>query len=207
MKAGLTRQDLLDEIDFELTQGAIVHGDLGQSIESVRRYQNQLRTDIFGVDHPKIDQREAMGRLFQVNDMLLTLLQEMAKRIETDKVDLGGTTLGSSPAPTPLGSADSIDTAMAADAESAIVEAMRMETLVVNRGVIPSHLPVIGNMINKLKSALHNVTLYYLDQLAAKQYGINKVYGASLIHLQRMHDKDQLELARLRAQLTNPKQP
>ena len=39
----LTVEDALNDIEIELLQGAVTRDDLGQSVQNVRRFQNQVR--------------------------------------------------------------------------------------------------------------------------------------------------------------------
>ena len=53
--------------------------DLGQSVQNVRRFQNGVRKEVLDTGG-KPDYREIAKRQFQINDMLLSLLQELATR-------------------------------------------------------------------------------------------------------------------------------
>jgi len=88
MKSVLTANDVLGDIEFELVQGAISRDELGQSIQAVRQYQNKLRSEVLASARRMDDYREVIGRLFQVNDMLITLLQEVSAALQSLRLDL-----------------------------------------------------------------------------------------------------------------------
>ena len=88
MKRWLTADDVLRDVEFEIAQGAISRDELGQGVQAVKEYQNKLRGEVFQASRQVGESREALSRLFQINDMLITLQQEMAAGIETLQVDL-----------------------------------------------------------------------------------------------------------------------
>jgi hypothetical protein len=83
----LSVQDALDDIDMELLQDAVQRDDLGQSVQNVRRFQNNARKET--LDTPgRPDYRAIANRQFQLNDMLLTLLQELSTRQRALELEL-----------------------------------------------------------------------------------------------------------------------
>lgn len=82
MKSTLTASDVLANIEFELMQGAISRDAFGRSLQEVRQHQNKVRQEVFGDGQQELNLREALSRQFQLNDMLLTLLQEMSGGFE-----------------------------------------------------------------------------------------------------------------------------
>jgi hypothetical protein len=83
MKHAITAQDVLSDIEFEIIQGAISRDELGESIQTVRQYQNKLRSYAFPAEQPAAAAEEILSRQFQLNDMLLTLLQETAATLQS----------------------------------------------------------------------------------------------------------------------------
>lgn len=88
MKRSLTADDVIREIEFELIQGAISKDELGQGIQTVKKFQNQIRAEFFNASSQSTDQRDYASRQFQINDMLTTLLQEMAATIQSLRLEL-----------------------------------------------------------------------------------------------------------------------
>ena len=88
MNPSLTAEDVLRDIEFELVQGTISKDELGQAIQAVKKYQNKLRGELFEGDSLSKENRDVVSRQFQINDMLTTLLQEMAAKIQTIRLEL-----------------------------------------------------------------------------------------------------------------------
>ncbi|MBX2997420.1 MAG: hypothetical protein KF893_02830 [Caldilineaceae bacterium] len=92
MKSNIDPQDILRDIEFELLQGAIRQDELGQSLQAVRKFHSNLRTELLAVAGDTLQGREIITRQTQFNDMLLSLLQEMSSdllRLEQQQRDLG----------------------------------------------------------------------------------------------------------------------
>jgi hypothetical protein len=83
-----TVQDALDDIDMELLQDAVQRDDLGQSVQNARRFQQEARQEMLGAATARPDYRALATRQFQLNDMLLTLLQELATRQRSLELEL-----------------------------------------------------------------------------------------------------------------------
>ncbi len=49
----------------------------------------------------------------------------------------------------------------------------------------PVGIPVIGGMLSRVRAALHDVILFYVNRLAQRQATINGVYGEQLLMLKR----------------------
>ena len=84
----LTIDDVLSDIEVELIQGAVSRDDLGRGLQRVRQHHNQLRATLFGGDSAQLDLRDVASRQFQVNDMLLTLLQESIAKVQALQVEV-----------------------------------------------------------------------------------------------------------------------
>lgn len=92
MKRNMDPQDILRDIEFELLQGAIRQDELGQSLQAVRKFHSNLRTELLTVAGDTPQGREIITRQTQFNDMLLSLLQEMSSdllRLEQQQRGLG----------------------------------------------------------------------------------------------------------------------
>ena len=47
MAQSVNVQDILQDIDFEIAQGVILQDGLGQGVEAVKQYQNNIRVETF----------------------------------------------------------------------------------------------------------------------------------------------------------------
>lgn len=74
-------EDVLRDIEFELIQGAIRQDELGDGIQTVRKFHNELRTELLAAVGNSADGREIVTRQTQFNDMVMTLLQEMGNEL------------------------------------------------------------------------------------------------------------------------------
>ncbi len=184
----LTVTDILGDIEFELAQGIVFQGDLGQSVQALRNYQNEVRTELLGQSHQSPNLREALARLFQVNDMLITLCQELsteltAVRQSQRRIDLVPRPLSSSTVQDYDAEARQIPTgfpeppALPWSLPENVREAMRRDTLHVDLEVRALKIPLIGGVVRRFRLAIHNLALFYVQQLAHKQHSVNQVYG------------------------------
>lgn len=217
MKSTLTASDVLADIEFELLQGAISRDALGQSIQLIRQHQNSIRNQAFPLAGNAADTQEILSQQFKINDMLITILQEMSGSLQEmqQKVDWVGqarrgretavfSTASLTPAAEPpiddplLRPTDALDQAMKLDAIH-----QKMETQ-------PSRLPIpfMNGIIRRLRVALHNLVLFYVNRLAKDQAAVNHTFGDWMLHLNalnrhRQEEVEQLmtEVARLQAQL------
>jgi len=73
----VTAQDVIRDIEFEIAQGLVVRQDLRQAIHAVKKFHSKTRREVFGPDGKAADLREIASRQFQINDMLITLLEEV----------------------------------------------------------------------------------------------------------------------------------
>jgi len=203
MKDLLTANDVLSDIEFELVQGAVSQDDLGQSIQVVRQYQNKVRGEVLQALRQAGGSRKVVTRLFQINEMLITLSQETAAAVQSLRVDLRKVARMSqvaSPAATTASISAtgedvdaSVETDVAALGQMAedldwqppaeVVGAMRAKTLLIEMGVQPAGIPIIGGLVQRLRIALHNLALFYVRRLARRQTEINQTYGDWILRL------------------------
>jgi hypothetical protein len=193
-------QDALDDIDMELLRDAVQRDDLGQSVQNVRRFQNDFRKETLDTAG-KPDYRAIATRQFQLNDMLLTLLQELATRQRALELELStrhrsNTSTAEAPV---LGSATGDDERARPASEDlvrrldAIQAVMHDDALALQLEVTPNDTPVVGRLLGNMRAAVHSLAVFYGNQLAAKQTEINRVYGDALqqLLLEREHDRAQ----------------
>jgi hypothetical protein len=229
MKHAMTIEDVIKSIEFELAQSAVSRTELGEGVDAVRQYQNKARAEIFTSDKLLKDTRAVVSQQYQINDMHLALLHEMALAIRAMELDvrrLGqavprpekasrGT---AAPIPTPAHDATSEsppavqgvpppgdEPSLAEDifgwSDEKIDLAMKPSALTIKMDVRPSTTPLIGGLIHRARTVLHDLTLFYVRQLAQKQTGINQTYGDRLIQLSRQVEDQQQQIEELRAQV------
>ncbi len=223
MNPPLMAEDVLRDIEFELVQGAISKDELGQGIQAVKKYQNKLRGELFEGDTLSKENRDVVSRQFQINDMLTTLLQEMAAKIQTVRLELHETKglsqrlsetktnghrseieqkreIGRSsswPQLTNTSPLIPLDQELPWRPSTDIEEAMQKDALDITMDVRAANLPVFGSMVKRVRMALHNLTLFYIGRLAMKQSAINRTYGDWLLHLNEQNQHQQEQIASL----------
>ena len=185
----LSVQDALDDIDMELLQDAVQRDDLGQSVQNVRRFQDDARKVLDTGSKP--DYRAIANRQFQLNDMLLALLQELSVRQRALELELrahAGAGTGDQVAASASKPPGDDEAARPASEDlvrqlDAIQAVMHDEALRLQLEVTPSATPVVGRLLGNMRAAVHSLVVFYGNQLAAKQTEINRVYGAVLQQL------------------------
>lgn len=221
----LTIDNVLSDIEVELIQGAVSRDDLGRGLQSVRQHHNQLRAMLFGGDSAQLDLRDVASRQFQVNDMLLTLLQESIAKVQALQVEVrkaARLTLrvnahGDEPN-RPVEIADGatyVATAVAIELDDDVTQRneelsaaalsidalMRAERLKLKVTAQPVRLPLIGGLLGRLRNALHSLTIFYTNRLGEQQSEVNQGYGEWLLRLYTQNQAQQAELRTLRAEL------
>jgi hypothetical protein len=205
-------QDVLRDIEFELAQGAIAQDELGQAVQAVRRYHNHTRGEILNDARRVKDIGGILPSLFQIHDMLITLLQETAAAIQALRVDLRK--MAQIPGdPVPSGAGEQV-TKLGMDLASKdiwagtqrqgsaeVESAMGPEALSIRHEVRPVRLPIIGRLIQPLRTALHNLVLFYVKLLGERQVIVNQTYGERLLVLIEVAESQQQQIERLRLQV------
>jgi hypothetical protein len=210
MPRALNTEDILADIEFELAQGAVGRGELGQAVQAVRQYGASLRGELLRPGRGQPDGRELASRQLQLNDMILALLGEIAlaaEGVRTDwrKVHAWLTGRGAALAEDPPNAAESAAAPLASPRAvnvSEVADAMRAERLALPLDVRPAHpAPLIGPLLLRLRIALHSLTLFYTSRLAERQAAVNRAYGEALLRLADQCQAQQAEIAALRSQL------
>lgn len=198
MKIETGVEDVLKEIEFELAQGAVSRDDLGKAVQQVRQFHGKLRAEIYGAQAPVLDVREIVNRQFQLNDMMLTLLQEVSAELHQTRLQMGRMRLTSpsgqtrnAPNPAPASNAMVADLpAPTWDDETVhALQATRDTKLEQKMDVRPVGVPIVGGLLSKLRAALHEVALFYVNRLAIRQSKVNGVYGEELLRLKHKTDR------------------
>ncbi|MFN8467970.1 MAG: hypothetical protein U0X20_20590 [Caldilineaceae bacterium] len=197
----LSVQDALDDIDMELLQDAVQRDDLGRSVQNVRRFQDDARKALDTSNKP--DYRAIANRQFQLNEMLLALLQELSVRQRALELELrthGGSAAGdqvpasASGAPGEDGAARPLSEDLVRQLD-AIQTVMHDDALRLQLEVTPSETPVVGRLLGSLRAAVHSLVVFYGNQLAAKQTEVNRVYGDVLQQLLLARAQDRTDAA------------
>ncbi len=221
MTTALTIGDLLRDIEIELLQGDVLDRELSASVAEIRRFQQTLRTEMLDGGHS--DLRAVAGRQFEMNDLLLTLLQETALRLEAlgreqytvirrlaDAVPPGMVAEPARPAqPRPAAEPAAADSWAAAPPPvdewtrrlAEVEAAMRSDALLLTVAVQGSGMPVAGAAVDSLKRALHGLVIFYINRLAERQVAVNRLYGQWIIHLHEQGRAQADENDRLRAEV------
>jgi hypothetical protein len=221
----LSTQDVLSDIEFELAQGAVSRDDLGQGIQAVRQFQAKTRAEIFANKAPTLDQRQVVGRQFQVLEMQTTLLQETAAALHAVQLDLRRTNqaLARRPQAASLGLTSIADhpvagaapdeafdlwptevaapAAFAPERTEAVTRAMQPEALQIQVEARAVKIPLIGGLLQRLRVGMHSLAWFYAHQLGVRQSPINQVYGEELLQLMSLANQQQHQIAHLSAQV------
>jgi hypothetical protein len=215
MKHAVTADDILHTIEFELAQGAISRTDLGDGLNAVRQFQNKARTATFESDKALADTRALIAQQYQINDMHLTLLQELAAAVQAVQWDVRRVgqlpsrgVAATSPATPGVETAPSavslpptdwpVDDLTPAWPHDPIENAMKPNTLKLTIDVRPSTMPIFGGIVRRVRAAFHNLALFYLQQIGQKQTGVNQVYGERLLQLTYLVQQQQQQIETLR---------
>jgi cell division septum initiation protein DivIVA len=225
MKNRLTTDEILDSIEFELAQGAISRDDLGAALNAVKEFQNKTRSELFGSARAAADSRAMINRQFKINDMHLTLLQEITSglhALQSDMRHMGQLVqlrLATLPTASAIPNAAADTEAQSTYRDSLSFDAglqayepeelpatpientLKPDTLRIKPDIRYSAVPVLGRWIWRARSAVHNLVLYYLNQLAQRQANVNQVYADRLLRLGSLIEAQQQELDSLNAQV------
>ena len=217
----LTAQDVLSDIEFEVAQSAVSRDDLGQGIQAVRQFQAKMRAEIFDAKAGALDQRQIISRQFQILEMQTTLLQETAAAIRSLQLDVRrvSQTLARRSAilATASGNTTGSESAVADQAEGSIddafpleftpekteqvEQAMQRSALEVKVDARAVKIPLIGGLLQRLRTALHSLAWFYAQQVGQRQAPINQLYGEQLLHLMHLANAQQQQLAQMDAHI------
>jgi len=189
-----TTQDILSDIEFELAQGAVLSDELSQAVQAVRQYQNKLRGELFGTSQ-KLD-RQAVARLFQVNDMLITVLQEMATTWHAAQLDQRRR------AKPDLTTESAASMALDSGRDPRELErVMHPDAIRVDLHARLLQVPLIGWLIGRIQVFLHRPALYYTTLFADRQVVVNRTLGDWTLALHEQQALHAAELARLHTRI------
>jgi hypothetical protein len=190
--------------------------DLGQSVQAVRQHLNKTRSELYQSEHKGLDSREIASRQLQIDDMLLTLLQETAGRIQRLEMevrharrlmrDAEPTVLANETGPRipqllDLWTPEGPDEDPFGWPPTEIEGAMRDAALQLGPQVRPVSMPLVGGLLTRLRDAVHDLPLFYTRRLAKKQAVVNRTYGNWILHLYRLLQYQQNQIQALIGQL------
>lgn len=214
MNESPTPDQILRDIEFEIVQGALGQDDLGQALQATRRFHNQSQQELLRSD-ARGHGLEMANHQFQINEMLLVLIQEMATRLRRLQVDLqrtAGLVPGSPPGirprevePTPwrtgdAGASNALEGGL--DPATYLVELAKIDRkLKVESHMRPVRLPLVGPLLTRLRAALHSLPMFYVDQLASQQMEVNRALGDSLEQLSHLLAEQQAQIQTLHQEL------
>ena len=203
MSASYTAKDVLEDIEFELAQGAITRDDLGQSIHAVKKYQSNERAELFAPGKKEPALREALARQFQLNDMLLMLLQEVAGSVYDFRLQLRRTAQLRTREPAVEDEEAEFTSSLSADQwrDPAGLRNAAATSLEPPLDVRPVALPVAGGLLQRVRYALHNLTLFYVHKLGREQRAVNNTFADWLLYQEALHRHQVAENDRLRRRI------
>ncbi|MDX1664109.1 MAG: hypothetical protein R3272_09960 [Candidatus Promineifilaceae bacterium] len=204
MPTTLTSEDILADIEFELAQGSISRDDLGRGIVAIKKHQSKLRSELLGTGREDIELRQALAKQFQMNDMLLTLLQETSASIQNLKLQVRRTNelAPRPPAPTSLKEVD--EDSSLTDHQWRDRETLRdavATSLQPEMDIRPTDLPLAGSLLRRLRYAAHMLVLFYVRRLGEKQQEVNRTFGDWFLYQDALHRSYAEENARLRRRI------
>ena len=214
MSESPTIDDILRDIEFEIIQGALGRDDLGQALQAARRFHAQSRHELLSTD-PRKRGRELAVRQFQINEMLLVLIQETASRIRKLQIELHKVA-GLVPEAQPGIHQAETETASGATGEATADDLFHWSPdttsyptevergdrkLEVQAHVQPVRLPLVGPLLTRLRTALHSLPVFYVNQFASQQREVNRALGDSLAELSRHLAQQEAQIQALDQQL------
>ena len=233
MSSKITIHQVIDDIQFELLQGSVRQDEVGDAIQSVWKHQNQLRTKLLA--KLKGEARDVTAQQFQLNDMMLTLLQEMANELRavrheqrqihewfqqrdlpvpsSRKVDTSSLADAASEQNSmqmeskgPLASGDNGSPSVSINSSADVYSAMARNALDVPIHTRPVNIPVIGFLLQKMRATFHSLVIYYITRLAQRQGDVNQIYGTHILVLMQENAHLRQEIAAIHNQLNSSKQ-
>lgn len=209
MKSTLTANDVLADIEFELMQGTISRDEFGRSLQEVRQHQNKIRQEVFGNGQQEIDLRVALSKQFQINDMLLTLLQEMSGGFEDmqRQIDWTGQARrgGDQSTAARLAQAQINPTKAELRSTKELNETAQPEFLYQKMDIQPSGrpIPVLNGLIRRIRTGLHSLVVFYVNKLGKQQTTVNQIHADWIQYLNALVRHQQEEIEQLSQQLVN----
>lgn len=223
MSTRITAEEVLAEIEFELMQSVVSSGEIGQAAQSVRSYQQQAWSEIAPQLSGLGDAGDAIRYLFRMNEMLVTLVEQVvsdarvlqAKSRKLERLVLSPQWTVASDTSDSAGSSSQ----GSADLESGVDEnngSRQLESIIrvsdmldavdqtpsaLTMEVRSSSIPVFGALLSRMRMAIHNVAVFYVNRFARKQSRTNEAYRDLLRQLVAIAADQQEQIDVLRMQL------
>lgn len=202
MKSTLTASNVLADIEFELMQGSISRDEFGRSLQEVRQHQNKIRHEVFGSGLQEIDLRVALSKQFQINDMMLILLQEMSGGFDDMQQQINW--VGQARRGTDQSTAARLARIAATSPTSELLrpttelnETAQSEFLHQKMDMQPNSrpIPIINGLLRRIRTGLHSLTVFYVNKLGKKQTAANQIHVDWLQHLNALirHQQEEIE--------------
>lgn len=206
-------EDILRDVEFELVQSALGSDELASGMTALRRLQNTSRASAMKRLRPDGRTQEAVSDLYQINDVMLTVLEGTAESQRALRHDLrralslpdfaGGK--HDSPAAKAAGAVKAAGLAVRESrsglSPQELEEAVDPRSLDLSLQVRSGEMPIVGGLIHRLRVFLHVRGIVYARELAGKQARVNRLMGDWLLHLMEENEANRQEIAALRAQV------
>ena len=82
-----------------------------------------------------------------------------------------------------------------------VEQAMQRRALEVKVDARAVKIPLIGGLLQRLRTALHSLAWFYAQQVGQRQAPINQLYGEQLLHLMHLANAQQQQLAQMDAHI------
>ena len=211
-------EDILNDIEFEIMQGTIASEELKKGIEQVRAFQNKARSESFEKLKLTNPQREIFSRQFQITDMLLNLLMELALTVQSTQQEarqilrslsshqegasdrqLGNLGDVSSKTHVPLTEYVTGDSEFKSTAE--LERIMQPNAFVVESQVTPVRIPIIGWLLTQLRIFYQRPALHYTRLLAHRQSEANRILSEHILFLEDLVQSQQAKIEELQTEI------
>jgi hypothetical protein len=216
MARSLSVEDIMSQIEFEMAQGLVSQDDFGQAIDTIRRFQEKIRSETFKSMKPTDAQRVILSRQYQLNDMLLSLLQEMTLRLQSTQADIKklrqlspimpSQVRGVSAAPegdsgVPISLTEVATNITNLQSQEEVKEVMQAKAIEVELQTGVDSRPVVGGLLNRLRVLYHKPALFYTRLFAKRQAVVNRTFGDHILYLESQLQAQQGQIEALEAQL------
>ncbi|MCC9075702.1 hypothetical protein FKZ61_006185 [Litorilinea aerophila] len=226
MKRPITISDILNSVEFELLQHALMEDEVSEGIQRLRTYQARTRAELFG-EGPSPTFDDIVKVQFNANEMMATLIQAMNHRLEALRQEVRQAAyLKQHMPPIPHSLPDqelfsdhhlnSINTSFSTfdpmppepidigdrmKALDALAESIQDASHAMEMEVRQSNVPIIGGLLNRLRRALHELVLFYANKIVRRQSEVHAAYYAVLQELISLNRAQAQEIAQLRLHL------
>lgn len=229
MKQSITVADILNSVEFELMQHTLLQDDVADSIQRLRAYQVNARSELF-TQGKSLTIDSAVELQLETSEMLLTLVQVMNQRVEALQQDVRRSAFlkqhlrpavedgaGFVADPSILERFDSPETADVAQSSSlqSVDEGVEApdpafpsddyadnEHAAIQMDVRQSNVPLLGGLMNQTRKALHELVLFYVNQAVMQQAEVNRTHSELLRELLAMNRAQAKEISELRSRLS-----